>query len=96
MLFLVYGGELVHPQQLTFRDPANVEFVGVFDDHLAARQAWAGRAQSTVDNAHMRFIIDAVKPDDEEKVEALHEDGKTADLQKVASSYASRLKAPPV
>lgn len=95
MRFLVYGGELVHPTQLTFRDPANIDFVGVYDDKRAAKDAWKGKAQLTVDNAHMRYIIDVLKPEDEPKLAVLIRDGKTKEAQALVATYAGRLLAPP-
>ena len=31
--------------------------VGVFPDYASAFKAWKGKAQATVDNAHMRYFI---------------------------------------
>lgn len=56
-LHFVFGGELVDPQRSEFRDPAAIEMVGVFSDYASAYAAWKGRAQATVDNAHMRYFI---------------------------------------
>ena len=57
LLHLVIGGELESITSHTFRDPSKVEFVGAFPSYAAAYAAWKGRAQATVDNAHMRFFI---------------------------------------
>lgn len=56
-LHLVFGGELVDPSGSTFRDPDNLDIVGIFPSHEAAVNAWRGAAQRTVDNAHMRYYI---------------------------------------
>lgn len=56
-LHLVFGGELVDPQRTEFRDPAAIDVVGVFPDYASAYDAWKKKAQSTVDNAHMRYFI---------------------------------------
>jgi hypothetical protein len=56
-LHFVFGGELVDPQRTEFRDPAAIDMVGVFPDYASAYAAWKGRAQATVDNAHMRYFI---------------------------------------
>lgn len=56
-MFIVIGGELETVGQPRFRDPTRVEFVGAFDTEKEAYNAWKARAQATVDNAHMRFII---------------------------------------
>lgn len=57
LLHFVFGGELVDPQGHEFRDPAAIEMVGVFPDYASAYKAWKGKAQGTVDNAHMRYFI---------------------------------------
>ena len=57
LLHLVIGGELESITSHTFRDPSKVEFVGAFPSYAAAYAAWKGRAQATVDNAHMRYFI---------------------------------------
>ncbi len=56
-LHLVFGGELVDPQRTEFRDPSNLDVVGVFPSYAAAYDAWKAAAQKTVDNAHMRYFI---------------------------------------
>ncbi len=61
-LHIVLGGELKTIGQIEFRDPSTLEFVGAFANYQDALAAWRGRAQATVDNAHMRyFILDAGK-----------------------------------
>ena len=56
-LHFVFGGELVDPQRKEFRDCKDIEMVGVFPDYASAFKAWKGKAQATVDNAHMRYFI---------------------------------------
>ena len=56
-LHLVFGGELIDPSETAFRDPDNLDIIGIFSDHEAAVDAWRGAAQRTVDNAHMRYFI---------------------------------------
>ena len=56
-LHLVFGGELVDPQRTEFRDPDNLDIVGIFPDYASAYDAWKSAAQRTVDNAHMRYFI---------------------------------------
>jgi hypothetical protein len=56
-LHFVFGGELVDPGRAEFRDPAAIDMVGVFPDYASAFAAWKGKAQATVDNAHMRYFI---------------------------------------
>jgi hypothetical protein len=56
-LHLVFGGELVDPQRTEFRDVEAIDIVGMFPDYASAYAAWKGRAQATVDNAHMCYFI---------------------------------------
>lgn len=57
LLHLVFGGELTHVDSTEFRDLSKLDFVGAYPDFASARAAWKGRAQATVDNAHMRYFI---------------------------------------
>jgi hypothetical protein len=57
LLHLVIGGELEDVADIAFRDLTKVEFVGAFPSHADAYKAWKAKAQSTVDNAHMRYFI---------------------------------------
>lgn len=56
-LHLVFGGELVDPQGSEFRDPDNLDIIGIFPNYATAFRAWKDAAQRTVDNAHMRYFI---------------------------------------
>lgn len=55
--FYVVGGELTAVDSLTFRAPQDVDFVGVFATREEAQIAWRSKAQSTVDNALMRYFV---------------------------------------
>jgi len=57
LLHLVIGGELVDPMKTEFIDLGNVIYIGAYPDYATAYDAWKNAAQSTVDNAHMRFFI---------------------------------------
>jgi uncharacterized membrane protein len=57
LLHLVIGGELVSLEKNEFKDLDKVEIVGVYPNYAAAYAAWRGKAQSTVDNAQMRYFI---------------------------------------
>jgi len=57
LLHLVFGGELEEVAGTTFRDLTKLDFVGAYPNYAAARRAWQAKAQSTVDNAHMRYFI---------------------------------------
>ena len=56
-LHLVFGGELVTPQNNVFKDVSQIHIVGLFPDYAAAFAAWKAEAQRTVDNAHTRYFI---------------------------------------
>lgn len=56
-LHLVFGGELTDPSSTHFRSVDEIDIVGIFPDYASAYSAWKGRAQATVDNAHMRYFI---------------------------------------
>lgn len=57
LLHLVFGGELDSLDGLTFRDLDDLDIVGIFPDFASAKAAWKAKAQSTVDNAHMRYFV---------------------------------------
>ncbi len=57
LLHLVFGGELKDVTALEFRDLSKIEFVGAYPNYAEAHRAWKARAQSTVDNALMRYVI---------------------------------------
>jgi hypothetical protein len=57
LLHLVFGGELKDVTALEFRDLSKIEFVGAFPNYAEAHRAWKSKAQSTVDNALMRYVI---------------------------------------
>ena len=57
LLHLVFGGELVAPDQTEFKDLSKVQIVGIFPDYKSAYAAWRAAAQATVDNAQMRYFV---------------------------------------
>ena len=57
LLHIVIGGELKSVDSVEFRDLAKVELVGAYPNYAAAHAAWRAKAQSTVDNALMRYFI---------------------------------------
>lgn len=57
LLHLVFGGELSSLEDIQFRDLNELDIVGIFPDYASALSAWKGKAQATVDNAHMRYFI---------------------------------------
>lgn len=57
LLHLVFGGELVSPDRMEFKDLSKVHVVGIYPNYKAAHAAWRAAAQATVDNAHMRYFV---------------------------------------
>jgi hypothetical protein len=57
LLHLVFGGELLSPERVEFKDLSKLDVVGIYPDYKSALAAWRGAAQATVDNAHMRYFI---------------------------------------
>jgi hypothetical protein len=57
LLHLVIGGELKDPTSTEFLDPSKVELVGVYPSYAEAYKVWRGKAQATIDNAHVRYFV---------------------------------------
>jgi hypothetical protein len=57
LLHLVFGGELANLEGLQFTDLAKLDIVGIYPNYRSAYDAWKSKAQSTVDNARMRYFI---------------------------------------
>ncbi|MFW6027416.1 MAG: DUF4170 domain-containing protein [bacterium] len=58
LLHLVFGGELKDLSgRIEFRDLHALDIVGIYPNYKAAYDVWRGKAQATVDNAHMRYFI---------------------------------------
>jgi myo-inositol-1(or 4)-monophosphatase len=57
LLHLVIGGELKDVADVEFRDLSKVDLVGAYGSYDEAFRAWQAKAQSTVDNALMRYFI---------------------------------------
>jgi hypothetical protein len=55
-LHLVFGGRVKDPRGLDF-DLQTIDLVGVYDSYAAAEDAWRGRAQRTVDDAEMKYVV---------------------------------------
>lgn len=56
-LHLVFGGRVADPRTLDFTDLSAIDMVGVFPDYSSALKAWRGKAQATVDDAEMRYVV---------------------------------------
>jgi myo-inositol-1(or 4)-monophosphatase len=57
LLHLLIGGELKDVAGTEFRDLSKVDLVGAYPNYDEAFRAWQAKAQSTVDNALMRYFI---------------------------------------
>jgi hypothetical protein len=57
LLHLVFGGELVDLDSVTFNDLGKLDIVGIFPNYASAQAAWKAKAQATVDNAQRRYFI---------------------------------------
>ena len=57
LLHLVFGGELKRTQDVEFKDLSKLDIVGMYPNFGEAKAAWAAKAQSTVDNAQMRYFV---------------------------------------
>jgi hypothetical protein len=55
-LHLVFGGRVKDPRTLEF-DLDTIELVGLYGSYADAEDAWRGRAQRTVDDAEMKYVI---------------------------------------
>jgi hypothetical protein len=51
------GGRVADPQGLEFVDLKKIDMVGVFSSYAEAEEAWRGKAQGTVDDAEMKYVI---------------------------------------
>ena len=57
LLHLVFGGELKSTDAIEFKDLSKLDFVGMYPNFAEARKAWAAKAQTTVDQAQMRYFV---------------------------------------
>ena len=57
LLHLVMGGRVKDPQGVEFQDLSQVDLVGVYPNYAAAEEAWRAKAQGTVDDAEMKYVI---------------------------------------
>jgi hypothetical protein len=56
-LHLVMGGRVSDPQTLDFVDLDKLDLVGIYPDFETAEEAWRAKAQKTVDDAEMKYVI---------------------------------------
>ncbi|QNM83574.1 DUF4170 domain-containing protein [Sphingomonas sabuli] len=55
-LHLVFGGRVKDPSGLDF-DLDTVDLVGLFGSYADAEDAWRAKAQLTVDDAEMKYVV---------------------------------------
>ena len=56
-IHLVMGGKVKDPRGLEFANLDEMDLVGVFDDYEEAEDVWRGKAQRTVDDAEMKYVV---------------------------------------
>ena len=56
-LHLVFGGRVKDPQGLDFVDLNAIDLVGLYDNFADAEDAWRSKAQQTVDDAEMKYVV---------------------------------------
>jgi len=56
-LHLVFGGRVKDPRALEFVDLDNIDLVGLYESYAEAEDAWRGKAQRTVDDAEMKYVV---------------------------------------
>ena len=57
LLHLVLGGRVKDTKSAEFENLGEVDIVGLFPNYAEALKAWRGKAQSTVDDARMRYFV---------------------------------------
>jgi hypothetical protein len=57
LLHLVLGGRVKNTKSTEFENINDIDIVGVFPNYAEALKAWRGKAQSTVDDARMRYFV---------------------------------------
>ena len=56
-LHLVFGGRVRDPRGLDFVDLDKMDLVGLYASYAEAEEAWRARAQRTVDDAEMKYVV---------------------------------------
>ena len=56
-LHLVFGGRVKDPRGLEFVDLGSIDLVGLYSSYAEAEEAWRGKAQRTVDDAEMKYVV---------------------------------------
>ncbi len=56
-LHLVFGGKVSDPRTLDFNDFSTMDLVGIYPNYEEAEEAWREKAQRTVDDAEMKYVV---------------------------------------
>lgn len=56
-IHLVMGGRVKDPRGLEFENLDEIDLVGVYPDYNEAEDAWRSKAQQTVDDAEMKYVV---------------------------------------
>lgn len=56
-IHLVMGGRVKDPRGVEFVNLDKMDLVGVYPDYDAAEDAWRSKAQMTVDDAEMKYVV---------------------------------------
>ncbi|GAB5489420.1 MAG: DUF4170 domain-containing protein [Parasphingorhabdus sp.] len=56
-IHLVMGGRVKDPRGLEFENLDQMDLVGVYDNFEEAEDVWRGKAQLTVDDAEMKYVV---------------------------------------
>ena len=96
LLHLVFGGELTSLDKNEFKDLSKIHVVGLYPNYARAKQAWRAAAQSTVDNALMRYYVvhlhRLLDPDQSDHAEATPR-GKPDPVKKTGAATKARSTA---
>ncbi len=72
-LHLVFGGRVNDPRGLDF-DLGSIDLVGLYGSYADAEDAWRSKAQKTVDDAEMKYVVvhlhRLLEPDSDETASA--------------------------
>ena len=56
-IHLVMGGRVKDPRGVEFVSLDKMDLVGVYPDYDTAEDAWRSKAQMTVDDAEMKYVV---------------------------------------
>lgn len=57
LLHLVFGGRVKDPSGTEFISTDNLHIVGIYPNYKQAQEAWRSAAQSSIDDAMMKYVI---------------------------------------